>query len=271
MLANQKVILYKTASTVQFPVDFHTRFHTHIYCQSGFVEFTFKGQQYHCQKGEFIFWLAGLTISELSFSTNFKATILLVDSDLLTTNLPSANASIDSIIHAKENPILHPEKEDKAKILKNFQLLYETSQEVNHRFYNEMLKLQMQLFLLEMWHIFEGELDRKKRSLQSGTLYERFLQLVQEHCLKEREVRFYSDKLNITPKHLNYICKINTLITASEWIHRNAKERIIILLQNKQLNIAEIADEMDFSSRSFFTRYVKKLLGVTPKEYRERL
>ena len=128
----------------------------------------------------------------------------------------------------------------------------------------------MQVFLLEMWHIFEDELDRKKRSLQSGNLYEKFLQLVQQYCMKEREVRFYSDKLNITPKYLNYICKANTRITASEWIQRYAKERIIFLLQNKDLNISEIADEMDFSSRSFFTRYVKKVLGVSPSEFRNK-
>lgn len=268
---NQKVILYKMDSKVEFPEDFQTRFHTHIYCQSGTVKFVFNGQQHQSKKGEFIFWLAGLDVSDLSFSANFKATLLFVDSNLLTANLPSANASIDSVIHSKEHPILHPEKEDKEKILKNFQLLYDISQEKKHRFYEEMLKLQMQLFLLEMWHIFEAELDRKKRSLQSGTLYERFLQLVQEHCMKEREVQFYSDKLNITPKYLNYICKVNTRITASEWIQRYAKERILILLQNKSLNISEIADEMNFSSRSFFTRYVKKLLGVTPKEYREQL
>jgi AraC family transcriptional activator of pobA len=271
MPEKQKVILYKTASTAQFPEDFQTRFHTHIYCQSGSVKFVFNGQQYQSKKGEFIFWLAGFKVSDLSFSANFKATMLFVDRDLLTTNLPSTNASIDSVIHSKENPILHPDKEDKDKILKNFQLLYDKSQETNHRFYEEMLRLQMQLFLLEMWHIFEDELDRRKRSLQSGTLYERFLSLVQEHCLKKREVQFYSDKLNITPKYLNYICKVNTRITASEWIQRNAKERIILLLQNKNLNISEIADEMDFSSRSFFTRYVKKLLGLTPKEYRERI
>jgi AraC-like DNA-binding protein len=271
MSENQKVILYKTTSTAQFPEDFQIRFHTHIYCQSGSVIFVFNGHRYHCKKGELIFWLAGLTVSGLSFSANFKATLLFVDSDLLTANLPSANVSIDSYIHSRENPILHPDKKDKEKILKNFQWLYDKSQETNHRFYEEALKLQMQLFLLEMWHIFEDELDRRKRSLQSGTLYERFIQLVQEHCMKEREVRFYSDKLNITPKYLNYICKANTRITASEWIQRYAKERIMLLLQNKNLNISEIADEMDFSSRSFFTRYVKKLLGVTPKEYRERI
>ncbi|WP_443946447.1 helix-turn-helix domain-containing protein [Pedobacter sp. AW1-32] len=271
MVANQKVMLCKVVSGSEFPVDFNIRFHTHIYCQSGGMEFVFNGKQYQSKKGEFIFWLAGIKISDLSFSKSFKGTILFVDSHLLTANLPSATASIDSIIHSKEYPILHPDKNDKEKILKNFRLLYDMSQETNHRFFEEALKLQMQLFLLEMWHIFEDELDRRKRSLQSGTLYERFIQLVQEHCMKQREVRFYSDKLNITPKYLNYICKVNTRITASEWIQRNAKERIIILLQNKNLNISEIASEMDFSSRSFFTRYVKKLLGVTPKDYRERI
>jgi AraC family transcriptional activator of pobA len=271
MSENQKVILYKTGSTAQFPDDFQTRFHTHIYCQSGAIKFVFNGKQYHCKKGEFIFWLAGLDVADLSFSANFKATLLFVDSDLLNANLPSANASIDSYIHSKENPILHPEKKDKEKILKNFQLLYDKSQETDHRFFEEVLKLQMQLFILEMWHIFEDELDRRKRSMQSGTLYERFMQLVQEHCMREREVRFYSDKLSITPKYLNYICKANTRITASEWIQRYAKERIILLLKNKNLNISEIANEMNFSSRSFFTRYVKKLLGVTPKGYRERV
>ncbi len=271
MSEKQKVILYKTASTAQFPEHFQNQFHTHIYCQSGTVKFVFNGKQYQCKKGEFIFWLAGFNVSDLFFSENFKATLLFVSSDLLTANLPSVNMSIDSYIHSKENPILHPDKKDKEKILKNFQLLYEKSQETNHRYYEEMLKLQMQLFLLEMWHIFEYELDRRKRSLQSGTLYERFLQLVQEHCMKEREVKFYSGKLNITPKYLNYICKVNTGISSSEWIQRYVKERIILLLQNKNLNISEIADEMDFSSRSFFTRYVKKMLGVTPKEYRERI
>src|SRR5690606_9327527 len=112
MSENQKVILHKTASMAQFPDDFQTRFHTHIYCQRGTVKFKFNGKQYHGKKGEFVFWLAGLHVSDLWFSANFKATMLFVDSDLLTSNLPSANVSIDSYIHSKENPILHPEKID---------------------------------------------------------------------------------------------------------------------------------------------------------------
>ena len=60
----------------------------------------------------------------------------------------------------------------------------------------------------------------------------------------------------------------NQMIRAGE-IQINFK--ISQLWENKNVNIAEIADEMEFTSRSFFTRYVKKLLGVTPTEYRERM
>ena len=69
--------------------------------------------------------------------------------------------------------------------------------------------------------------------------------------MNEREVRFYSKQLNITPKYLNRICKANTGVTASQWIQRYTKEKIIVLLRDKNRNIFEIADEMGFSNRSF--------------------
>ena len=163
------------------------------------------------------------------------------------------------------------EKNDRQRVLSNFKWLHERFQDREHRFYEEVLKLQMRLFILEMWHTFANEYERRKRTLQSGSLYERFVHLVQEHCMAEREVRYYANKLNVTPKYLNFVCKQNSGVTASEWIQRYTKERIILFLQNKNLNITEIADKMMFSSRSFFTRYVKKVLGVTPMEYRNRM
>jgi AraC-like DNA-binding protein len=156
-------------------------------------------------------------------------------------------------------------------VLSNFQLLYDKFLETEHRFYNEALKLQMQLFILEMWHTFANEYEHRKRTLQSGTLYERFMQLIQEHCMQEREVQFYAKQLHITAKYLNYISKQNTGVSASEWIQRYAMGKGCNSSGKQNLNIAEVADKMEFSSRSFFTRYVKKILGMTPSEFRNRL
>ena len=265
------IILLKASGSEEFPNDFQKIYHTHIYCLQGNTRFIFNDRPFECKQGDFIFWLADNAVSGLSFSKNFKATILFVDKQLLSDNFPNLNTATDAIIHHRVNPILHPDKINKERILKNFQSLYSKSLEANNRFYDEILKLQMQLFILEMWDIFMDQLERRNRTMQSGSLYERFINLLEVHCMKNREVQFYSDQLHITAKYLNQICKINTGITASQWIQRYAKDRIVLLLENKTLNISEIVDQMGFSSHSFFTRYVKKLLGASPRAYRDRV
>ncbi|WP_276496204.1 AraC family transcriptional regulator [Pontibacter litorisediminis] len=267
-----KVILLEALGSVQLPDDFLYLYHTHIYCHRGSIGFVFKDKPYTCKAGEFVFWFADSKLTDLTFSKKVKATVLLVERDFLDENIPDQSWGIDALLHSRENPVLHlTDKNDKHRVLSNFHLLHDKFSETDHRFYHEILKLQMQVFLLEMWHTFANEYEHRKRTLESGTLYERFMHLVQEHCMKEREVQFYANRLNITAKYLNYVCKQNSAVTASEWIQRYVRERIILLLQNKNLNISEISDEMEFSSQSFFTRYVKKLLGMTPREFRNRL
>jgi AraC-like DNA-binding protein len=269
---NSIIVLLEIRKESDLPKNFHRSYHTHLYCHSGKIQFLFNDQKMECKAGQFLFWFAESRLSGLQFARNFKATVLLVEKNFLMDNIPDQSWSINAQLHSRVYPVKENiSKQDKQRILTNFKWLHERFSETSHRFYEEALKLQMQLFVLEMWHTFANEYEQRKHSLQTGTLYERFMQLLATHCMQQREVQFYSGKLNITPKYLNYLSKTHTGITASEWIQRYVKERIIILLQNKHLNIAEIADEMEFSSRSFFTRYVKKVLGITPSEYRTRL
>lgn len=271
----EKVVLRKVTSGQEFigffETQFHGMYHTHLFCHRGSIKFLFNGKAMRCNSGEFLFWFSDSKLSDLRCSKNFQASVLLVEKDFLLDNNPDQGWTIDSLLYSKEHPVKSISKDDKKRILSNFQFLYTRFQEFGHRFYDEVLKLQMQIFILEMWHTFANAYERHKRTVLAGTLYERFIQLVQEHCITQREVKFYAEKLNITAKYLNHICKTNTDITASEWIKRYTKERLILFLENKNLNIAEIADNMEFSSRSFFTRYVKQTLGVTPKAYRERM
>jgi AraC family transcriptional regulator, transcriptional activator of pobA len=270
--AELKVILLEVTNSKGLPDHFQDHYHTHLVCHRGSIRFVFNDQEMVCKRDEFLFWFAESRLSSLQLSKDFKATVLLVEKDFLNHNLPDQGWSINALLHSRVYPVktIHGEN-SRQKILLNFKWLHDRFLETEHRFYTEALSLQMQLFILEMWHIFANEYERRKHSLQTGTLYERFMQLAQEHCMTEREVQFYSNQLNITPKYLNQICKHSSGITVSQWIQRFARERIIILLENKKLNISEIADKMEFGSRSFFTRYVKKLLGATPSEYRSRM
>ena len=266
------IVMLNLSSEKDFPKDFKINYHTHLLCHRGRLTFSFNDTVMECKSNEFLFWFAKSKLTDLQFSKSFNGTVLLVENQFLNDNIPDQNLSIDATLHSRRYPVKQlNDQKDRQRVLRNFQLLNDKFQDKEHRFFEEALKLQMRLFILEMWHTFAKDYERRKRTLQTGTLYERFMHLVQEYSIKEREVQFYANQLNITAKYLNAVSKQNSGVTASEWIQRYVKERIVQLLQNKNLNISEIADEMDFSSRSFFTRYVKKMLGMTPKEYRERI
>lgn len=268
----EKVILFEASGGITFPENFIEFYHTHIYCHSGFIEFSFNGRKLKATASEFVFWYAHSATSHFVFSKNFTATVLLVEENFLNSNLPDLSWSIDVLIHTRDNPVLHfNEQKNKRKVISNFILLNEKYREKDHTFYDEVTKNQMSLFTLEMWHVFAEEFERNKRTVLSGTIYDQFIHHVQRDCLTQREVKFYAERLHITPKHLNFICKQNTGVSASGWIQRFVKERLVILLENERLSITEIANMMNFSSYSFFTRYVKKTLGTTPSEFRNRM
>lgn len=99
-------------------------------------------------------------------------------------------------------------------------------------------------------------------------LPERFLNLVQQHFKKERFLEFYAEKLDITPKHLSRTMKSLTGFTAVEWIERYVVLEAKVMLKASNLNIQQISDELNFPSQSFFGKYFKKNVGMSPKEFR---
>lgn len=265
-----RILLLEVTSEKDLPQNFNQVYHTHLYCHRGRANFLYKDKKVSCKNGDFLFLFAESQLTELGFSKGCKASVLLIEKDFLTNNAPYQTWELNATLYVREHPVNKVEKRDARRILSNFKWINNRFLENEHQFYEETLRLQLQLFILEMWHTFAKVYTHYKHSMQTGTLYERFIHLVKENCLTEREVQFYSNQLNITPKYLNYISKQSSGITASVWIQRYTREHIIQLLQNQNLNISEIADKMNFSTASFFTVYVKRVLGVTPKEYQKR-
>ena len=103
---------------------------------------------------------------------------------------------------------------------------------------------------------------------RQGRMSDQFLALVQQNFRKERFLEFYASKLEVTPKHLSRTIKKQTGYTAVEWIERYVILEAKVLLKSSNLNIQQIADELNFPSQSFFGKYFKKLTGLSPKEFR---
>lgn len=268
---NGEVILLNRFEKEYLPENYLEKYLVHIVCLAGSGKFTLKGQNYTIKKNDFVIWLPPNDVSDLVFSPDFKAEILLVSDELINRNTPDLAWSISADLYAREHFLLHLTEAETERCVFNFKMLHEFYKNRNHRFYAEALDLQIQFFRLEMWDIFSAGIERRKNTVHGDSIFERFMHFLQEHSLTEREVKFYSDRLFITPKYLSEICKKNSGKNASEWIREFSQQRLTVLLRNRNFSLADISDAMNFSSQSFFSRYVKKVLGVSPSDFRSRL
>ena len=105
-------------------------------------------------------------------------------------------------------------------------------------------------------------------------LYDRIRQyeeLIENQFLSVRAVSDYAAQLNLTPNHLNHICKKVLNKTASQLLH----ERIVIeaqrLLTHTTQSIKEIGFHLGFDDPAYFVRFFKKQAGQTPVTFRQSL
>lgn len=103
------------------------------------------------------------------------------------------------------------------------------------------------------------------------TLLRNFLNLIELNFRSLRLPKEYAALLYITPNHLNALCKELLGQPAGELI----RDRVILeakrLLVIKDYSVAEIAYELNFNDNSYFTKFFKKVVGITPDEFRKNI
>lgn len=87
---------------------------------------------------------------------------------------------------------------------------------------------------------------------------------------QHRSVSYYADKLCYSPKYLSRIVKQIRGKNALSIINEHAVECIKYELKYSSKSIKEIALDLDFPNLSFFTKYTKKHLGMTPTQFRSK-
>ena len=112
------------------------------------------------------------------------------------------------------------------------------------------------------------EQQRESHQPRNVIVFNRFLSLVAEHCDCHRTLDFYADRLCLSKQYLGSIIIEVSHRTAREWIDEAALQRIKVMLQHSTTPLNDISERMSFAEPSHFSRYFKRLTGMTPGEYR---
>lgn len=99
-------------------------------------------------------------------------------------------------------------------------------------------------------------------------LCDRFFHLIPVHYAQERSVTFYASKLCVTPKYLSTVVKEVSGKTPYAWIKEETIKGIEYRLCHTQSSLKEIANELNFPNCSFFGKFFKSQIGLSPQQYR---
>ncbi len=116
--------------------------------------------------------------------------------------------------------------------------------------------------------------QQEQSHLESQTrdqrLFSQFIQLVTQHAPEHHAIDYYASTLCLTPRYLSTIIKQVSGKSAKQWIDDALVTRIKVDLLHTDKPVAAIGDEMHFPNPSFFTKFFKRMTGMTPKEYQNR-
>ena len=247
-----------------------------FYCQRGSVEVSLEGCHYHIKPGDVYIYMASTLVHLLHKSEDAEGIMVEVDFYYI---LPIVNKviNVESQLFMRKNPCVSLSGEQCAHfeyLMNNLwdRINAEDCQKENVQYQHlklELIKSMGQTICYEILNMYFT--NQPLQPLQQGkkdVVFQNFMLSLFRFYRKERDVSFYARMQHITPRYFSAIIKEKTGDSALQWIVRMVITEAKQLLEESDLSIKEIADQLNFPTQSFFGKYFKQYVGVSPKEYR---
>lgn len=238
-----------------------------VLCMDGKVEASVNLNHITVKANDFISLTPGSIFQINSVEGNLKIYFLGFSSQYIKQTSQSRNI-LDAIYFSLGRPVISLRQEG-AKILENyFQFLIKM-----YEYFPPKLKSEISPNLYADIHkgislIYKSKSDDKLPFSKSELLSRNFTQLVMQHYMHNRNVSWYAQQLGISHAHLcttvKHITGKTCIDIISSMVIMDAKSQ----LKSTNLSIQDISDSLNFANMSFFGKYFKRYVGMSPLEYR---
>ena len=255
--------------------DYKGVFNIFMLCNKNRVTFHQGDVHYTANSGDFVVWLSTKPCDRIDYSDQTDADVLLVSDYFLDLYRPNQVLDARGYEYQTINPILYSTRSSLARektILEDdFKNILRHSYTFQGYLGEQIAGTLLRVFLYDLWTYF-SQLTMKYQDERLPSLhFARFLLEARYNCSKHRDVAWYANKVGVTPKYLTEVSKDATNRPAGDWIDEYAAIILRKELSAENLSLTDLAKEMNFSSLPAFTRYVKRVLGCSPSEFRDSL
>ena len=248
-----------------------------LICTEGRAQFEYDGAVIQIKKNDLFLYMVHSVVCNFMASSDFNCRMIwftrseLWDIDIYKTT------SVSDMALLKLHPVVHLANEE-VKILDTyFRLICNRMKTATFEHAPEIVRSLFGTMLLEFFSVMRRnakqgiEQDQQKEinsSLHKKRIIDSFMKLVEESDGRIRRVDEFASQLNVTPKYLSTILKEVMNRRPSTYIQLYTLKAIERRLRFTDMTMQEIANDLNFPNPSFFGKYCKEHLGMTPLEYR---
>lgn len=244
----------------------------HLVILSGKVTFRIGMNGFVAGKDDCIIIPNRASITDIRVTDDFTMTSVIISNKFMHVALPKSNYETKGLLSMANNPVMPLSAEEAKRIISDFNQIKLRYNRFLHVYYAEMVARAVEMMVLDMYDIHSRyHADDLKGIDQSAWILRQFVGLLQKGLYRKyRKVEYYASLLNISPQYLSECCIKASGHNASFFIEHFTAEEIARLLKKEDLSVTDISYQLNFSTTSYFTRYVKRVLGMTPNEYKAR-
>ncbi|MBO4722095.1 MAG: AraC family transcriptional regulator [Muribaculaceae bacterium] len=248
------------------PIEF--RYTAVMLCVEGEITIEANMQNYKLVKGDCICMSNILYKRTTKMSDDFRGRVLVCKSSFAFDTIVGIPTGFLESIYV--NPIINIADESEWLLINNH---FDNLNIMQHKHLGvrhvEFVALTFRAVVLLMAS-FRGTSNLEQSYYNHGDVYYRnFIELIEEHVKQEHDVAFYAEKLHISAKYLNELCKLKSDHKAKEIISSFLISKIKqeIIMSGK--SIKAIAYEYGFSDQSSMGKFFSKITGQSPSEFRK--
>lgn len=241
----------------------------HLICTDGSGCFTYNDRHFEITRNDIAVISRPQLVSAIKSDEDFRCEYIAAPDKFLHNLLPANNYAIQGCVSLFDNPIIKVSDIDASRLRTDLANIRNRIDNTEHQFYQELMGSLLQTMVYDLFDFHAKTNDNILTTDRVGYITSQFFMLLEAGRPKtQREVSYYAEQLNVTPKYLSDTIKRVTGTSVSTHINNAAAAIALSYLKDNTKSVTQIADEMNFSSLSYFSRYCTKHIGMSPAQFR---
>lgn len=240
-----------------------------VLCVQGSASVELNLKEYNVPANSLVTLMPDHILHGYKHSDDFKGLFIAVSNRCVDELIPDILTALPAVMTFRTSPVVELTAEEMDMLKKMHSFLWMLVRSDVGIYKKKVVNGMLQSLLYTALSAYKSRsMYTSVKRCRNEEIFFNFFTLLEHNFRDERSVQFYADKLCITPKHLSTVVKSVSGKTAGSWIDGYVILAAKVMLRSSASTVQEVSVALNFPNQSFFGKFFKQHVGVSPREYR---